>query len=525
MVETSTPVEAVRSLPSTERDQHVLMAAKGGGITFAGKVFTSGSRFAMAFLLTRLLGAEQYGLFNLGMSAIAVTAGLAMLGMDTAMVRYVSLMNSRRDESGLRGTIQFGLGTILGMAALLSIGLYFLAEPIANQIFHEPQLAPLVRFASLIVPIMALSDGLVSITEGFKKMQYGTISQDIVRPLLRIILTGVLLIIGLTARGAVIIFGLAVAITTVMLVYYLNKEVRLKSLFRPARRDIKEMLSFSMPVYFSGLLQTFRGNFQTMLLGSLNNVTSVGIFAVAAQVGMIGGLFQGSVIAATKPILAELHDKDEREQMSRLYQTATKWMFTLNFPIFLIMVLFPVPLMSIFGKSFVGGAAALTLLAWAKLIDISTGMSGAVLDMSGYAKLKFINSMVQLVVSLALNFLLIPQWGILGAAAAALAIVGIVNTLRLAQVYMLMRMLPYNLSFLKPVVAGLIALGLTLFFELWFPVGTNLIYVAIYIAGLAAIYVGLILALGLSAEDRLIIARLRRRAGNKWSKKQGLKQD
>jgi O-antigen/teichoic acid export membrane protein len=525
MLDTSPPVEAPHSLPAAGRDKHVLTAAKGGGITFAGKIFTSGSRFIMAILLTRLLGAEQYGLFNLGLSAITVTAGLSMLGLDTAIVRYVSLMASRRDEAGVRGAIQFGLGTIISVGVLLAIGLYLLAEPIANHIFHEPQLAPLVRLASVFVPILALSDGLVGSTEGFKKMQYGTISQDVVRPLLRIVLIGVLLIIGLTAAGAMLIFGLAVAVTTVMLVYYLNKEVPLKSLFKPARPDIKEMLSFSMPVYLSGLLQTFRSNFQIMLLGSLSNVTSVGIFAVASQVGMVGGLFQGSVIAATKPILAELYDQNDREQMGRLYQTATKWMFTLNFPIFLVMVLFPEPLMSIFGKSFVGGAAALTFLAWAKLIDISTGMCGAVLDMSGYAKLKLIHSIIQLVISLALNFLLIPQWGILGAAAAALVIVAIINTLRLVQVYTLLRLLPYNLSFLKPVAAGLMALLITLLIEWWFPTGTNFIYIAVHTAVLVAIYAGLVLLLGLSTEDRLIIARLRRRAGNKWSKKHSSKQN
>jgi hypothetical protein len=86
-------------------------------------------------------------------------------------------------------------------------------------------------------------------------------------------------------------------------------------------------------------------------------------------------------------------------------------------------------------------------------------------------------------------------------------------------------LLPYNLSFLKPVAAGLMALLITLLIEWWFPTGTNFIYIAVHTAVLVAIYAGLVLLLGLSTEDRLIIARLRRRAGNKWSKKHSSKQN
>jgi O-antigen/teichoic acid export membrane protein len=224
------------------------------------------------------------------------------------------------------------------------------------------------------------------------------------------------------------------------------------------------------------------------------------------------------VTTAARPILAELYDRKELEQMGRLYQTSTKWMFTLNFPIFLAMVLFPIPLMSVFGKSFVGGATALAILAWAKLIDVGTGMCGAVLDMSGYTKLKLVNTIVQLVLSLTLNFLLIPRWGIVGAATAALVNISVINLLRLIEVYIVLRLLPYNLSFLKPIAAGLVALALILTIGWWFPVGANFIYAAIHIAILFAVYAGLVLLLGLSAEDRLILARLRRRTSAKWSK-------
>ena len=50
-------------------DRHMVLAAKGGGMVFAGRLFVWGSRFGMAVLLARLLGADQYGLYNITLPA------------------------------------------------------------------------------------------------------------------------------------------------------------------------------------------------------------------------------------------------------------------------------------------------------------------------------------------------------------------------------------------------------------------------------------------------------------------------
>jgi len=493
-------------------ERNILTVAKGGGITFAGKLFLSASRFVIAVLLARLLGAEQYGLYNLAISAGSVTAGLALLGLDSALVRYVALSASRRDEAGLWGALQIGLGITTFLSVMMGTGLFALAYPIAEQVFHEPRLAPLLQLISLIVPFLALSDVLAGATRGFKQMQYTVIAQSIAQPMIRLVLIVVLALVGLNAAWAVIVYGLADCAASFILLYFLNKQFSLRRPLRTARRQPRAILSFSLPVWLSGLMTTFRSNVQTLLVGTLNSVTGVGIFAVANQITLVGAQFHASINTSASPIIAELHDRGDREQMGRIYQTATRWALTVNFPVFLTMVLFPATILSIFGESFVGGATALTILAWANLANGGTGMGGIILDMTGYTRLKLVNSVIRLALYLSLDVLLIPRWGIVGAATAALVGEVIINLLRLLEVFILFRLLPYNRSFVKPIAAALTALASALVLGRWLPAEASPLYTAIHVLMIFAVYGGMTRLFGLPPEEHAMLAHLRRRA-------------
>jgi O-antigen/teichoic acid export membrane protein len=145
-------------------------------------------------------------------------------------------------------------------------------------------------------------------------------------------------------------------------------------------------------------------------------------------------------------------------------------------------------------------------------------MGGIILEMTGYINLKLVNSFVRLFLYLSLNVLLIPRWGIVGAATAALVGEGTINLLRLLEVFVLFRLLPYNRSFFKPVGAGLLTLAIAWAIGQWGPAEAGLLYTAIHVLILLAVYVGTIVLLGLSLEDRLLLVRLRQRASTMFSR-------
>jgi O-antigen/teichoic acid export membrane protein len=500
-------------------DRSILLAAKGGGIAFSGAVFGYGSQLVIGIILSRFLGAEQLGQYKVALIAGEIVAGLALLGLDCAMVRFVALFTSRRDTARLWGTLQVGVGLSVLSSLLIGAGLFALANPLALYVFHEPRLVPLLRIASLIVPFYTLTKILGAATMGFNHMQYNVIAKQIAQPLIRIILLVPLVLLGLTAGRAMIPYIVGLIVSCALLIYFLNHLFPLRRSLQSAQRDIKGLLLFSLPAYFSTLIDTFGANLQTILLGSLNTMVTAGIFAVANQVSTASTLFNQSIGTASSPIVSELHSLGEREQMAHFYQTTAKWMFTVNLPMFLIVFLLSEPILMIFGKEFAAGSTALIILAFANLVTAAAGISDGLLAMTGNTPVNLVNSVIQIAFAIGLCFLLIPRWGAIGAAVAVLVTSAIIHLLLVVEVFVLFGMLPYNLGFIKPIVAGLVALAIGWLTSQWLHIQTNLLLASITACVILAAYMGMILLLGLSPEDRAVFTQLRKRVSTAFSRR------
>ncbi len=500
-----------RSIPPTAADQTVLTAAKGGGITFVGTLFEYTVRLVLGIILARLLGVEQYGLYSLALTAGIVAGGLALLGMPSALVRFVSLYRSQRDPARLWGMLQVGVGLPAVLGVLLGLGLYVGAPFFAQKLFQEPKLVDVLRIISFAIPFLTLNDTIAAATRGFSKMQYSVIATNIFQPIIKLILVILLAITGLTATKAVAAQIPVLILASLLLLFFLNGLFSIKRSINSAHRETKQILKFSLPLYLTYLINTFRGNIQTILLGALNTISTVGIFTVASQINQVGRMFHQSIVISSMPIVSELYGQGQREALARLYQTMTKWTFTLNLPMFLTVLLFPVPILSIFGKGFTDGAAAVIILAWGNLVDAGTGICGVILDMTGKTTLSLLNSTILSILTIGLNILLIPKWGLVGAATATLTAVVLVNILRLLEVFILFKILPYNLSFLKPILAGTVASIVAWTLREWFHTEINLIYTIVNVTILFVVYIGIILLLGLSTEDRMVLSRIGQR--------------
>ena len=498
----------------------MLETAKGGGFLALGTLFAFGSRFIIAFFLARILGVEQYGIYILAISAASLIASIATLGLDTTMVRYVAILRSKHDDLGVWGTVQIGVGFSFLASILMSVGLYFMAEPIAGELFDELQLVPFFQLFSFIIPFMTLSSVLVGVSRGFKRMDFSALAENGVLFITRMILVGILSLIRLDAITAVIAFGLSELAVSISLLYLLNKEFSLKLSLSEGRREYRKIFIFALPFWMSGILTKFRKNIQTILLGTLNTVSSVGIFSIASKINLISVIFYKSIIASVKPVLAELEGRKDWEQIGKLYQTTTRWTFMANLPIFIMMAIFSEQLLSIFGNSFSSGALALIILALGELVNAGTGICGSIIDMTGRTKLKLANTIFWVFLISVSNVILIPRWGLVGAAVASSLSVTTVNLLRVLEIWILYRLQPYNFSYLKPVAAGFAAVITTLLLKELLPTDGSILFTVINILILLTVYAGTLLILGILPEERIVLEKTYKRMFSRLSKSQ-----
>lgn len=246
------------------------------------------------------------------------------------------------------------------------------------------------------------------------------------------------------------------------------------------------------------------------MLGVLGTTMGVGIYAATFKLSVIGIMFSNSIIEISAPIISDIYTREEgTHHLQHFIQTITRWSVLLNIPIFLTLVFFSESLLTIFGEEFAAGTSALIILAFGFLISAIALSSRTVINMSGHTRLSFINSVIFLGSNLVLDLLLIPTWGVTGAAFAVTLSIVLVNTLRISEVYYLLGIIPFNVKFLKPIAAGVLTIIITYLVNIWLSGRDMILQVIIGMFVLWSSYIIFLILLKFSEEDLMVMKKVK----------------
>jgi O-antigen/teichoic acid export membrane protein len=127
--------------------------------------------------------------------------------------------------------------------------------------------------------------------------------------------------------------------------------------------------------------------------------------------------------------------------------------------------------------------------------------------MTGHTRVKLANSVAWIAVLVTGNVLLIPRWGVVGAAVASLLSTAVVNVARVIEVWVLERTQPFDRTFVNPALAGLVAYAAGMALSAWGPPVETALHVGLNAVLLTGVYGAVCYVLGVAPEDRDIIER------------------
>jgi len=211
----------------------------------------------------------------------------------------------------------------------------------------------------------------------------------------------------------------------------------------------KRVISFSRAALGVGFLEFLMGQTDKVLIGFYLNAREVGIYAIAAALVAFVPIILQSVNQIFSPTIAALHARGEIELLGRIFQTLTKWILALTIPLAATMVLYAPPLMRIFGSDFEAGWPILVIGTVGQLVNCGVGSVGYLLLMSGHQERLIKVQAVMAGAMVVLSTLLIPKWGIIGAAIAAAVTNIITNFWCLKEVRFHLGLFPYTRSYLR----------------------------------------------------------------------------
>lgn len=186
-------------------------------------------------------------------------------------------------------------------------------------------------------------------------------------------------------------------------------------------------LSYSFPLLLASFLGVFIDRIDIIMIGNLLDNRSVGIYQVTSQISMILLMILYIFNTAFAPKISQMYHNGETKRLSIIYIKSTRILFVIALAFLIVIIFFNQYILLIFGEDAIEGSGALILRTMGQFINVSVGVVWSMLAMTGNNKAQmFINIFVSFL-NVLLNFLLIPVWGIEGAAFASLISVGMAN--------------------------------------------------------------------------------------------------
>jgi O-antigen/teichoic acid export membrane protein len=146
-----------------------------------------------------------------------------------------------------------------------------------------------------------------------------------------------------------------------------------------------------------------------------------GLFGAAARLAAILQIVSFSLVTAIAPMIARLHAQGAQADMQKAIDAGVRTVFMFSSAAALGLALLGRPLLSLFGNEFIGGYEVLLILLAGQLVWAATAAAGSVLNMTGHQNVSAAILAVAAVANLILCWLLIPPFGLEGAAAATAA--------------------------------------------------------------------------------------------------------
>lgn len=405
------------------------------GRTAAATLVSLVGLYVLQVVLAKTLGARQYGYYSYALSWIGIAGLVAKLGLDTAIHRYVPLYLARRDWNLCRGVVALAYRLALLMSVATAIVLWVVAPALARE--PSAALTGTLRAAALVVPFWVFVRLSQSIVLALKRPALSQLPEGLLIPALLISFALVYpavvhwsLASDTAMWATLIIYGLVFALLSAILRRIVPKSVLHAA---PAYRG-HEWFRATLPFMVISGMHVVMSHSDILMLGMMRDTTEAGIYSAAARVAgvVLLPLMLANMVVA--PYVSHAHDQSDRFELQTSLRNAMRVVCALGALLALVILSLSAWILGLFGPEFVAGRSTTGILVVAQLVNVLSGSVGMLLSMTGHATSAAGALVLGAVLNVILNLIMIPRFGMEGAAMATGISIVVWNLLLVRQV-------------------------------------------------------------------------------------------
>ena len=409
------------------RDRRTLLAGTAqnvvGLVVFVLGTFGANVLVARAFG-TAAAGATALGVVTLATQFAFVAAAGTRFGMDMAAVRDVAIEAGRGAGGRIRAIVDRAVAVAALVSAAVAVPVFLAAPWLGARLSDQPDAGSAIRWAAAALPFVAVTFVSLGASRGLKVMRHTLVVQWIGQPLLWIALMPLAWRLERTATAAVAAYTVSWVVSAIVARALWVTEARAFGREPAAPGETARLVRYGAPRAPAALLS--QGLFwidyfvaSTFVARGVVTSEELGVYSSSVRIALAMVLFLTAVSYVFSPFVADLHEKGETARLDEMFKSITRWTVTGTIPVLGLMLVAPEPLLRIFGgDAFTGGADALRILLIGQTVNVGVGAAGFVLIMAGRTGWDLTVYALSFVLDLVLALVLVPRFGVEGAAVA-----------------------------------------------------------------------------------------------------------
>jgi len=392
-------------------------AGRMSAIAFMVRVVSAAIAFFSQVLMARWMGSFEYGIFVLVWVTMLIVGSISCLGFSTSVIRFIPEFRERGMLAELRGIVRVSRQVVLAASTLTALagaaGVWLFADRIEDY-YVVPFLLGL-----LCLPMVALTDLLQGVSRAHSWALSALLPTYISRPVLILVFMGAALLAGCPADATTAIIAAIAATYVTALGQLLSLGSRVSATI-PAgdsRILLRQWFFISLPIFLVDSFFYLLTNADVLMVGFYRDPQEVAVYFATVKTLALVHFVYFAVKAGSAQRYAQFAHGD-RHRLAAFARETVSWTFWPSLAMAVVVLALGRPMLGLFGEGFQSGYPLLFLLVVGVVARASVGPCESLLTMSGHQNSCAVVFAATLALNIVLNVLLLPTFGLWGAAMA-----------------------------------------------------------------------------------------------------------
>ena len=388
---------------------------KGSLIIFIFKILGAASLFLTYIMIPRYYGVEIFGIFNLTFALIMVATVLSRIGLDIYVVRVIATLKDKRDISLFLKSI---LKILFITSILVTLAMLLLSDTINEYLFKSIEATPYLTLLAIMVLPYTLFNVLVEVFRALDDIKIYSFFRNLSQNGSIALLLAISILFSLNWNPIYILFSTITLITLslITVLYRFLKKRDISILVKGVYQE--KILKHSYPMFLTASVMFLMGYVDSFMISYYLDEYHVGIYGACISLSMIITFIPMAIGGYISPKVAQAYSNKETQQVKSIFKDSVKLIAITTIPIFIVILYFSDFFLGLFGQEFTVATITLMIVSIGYLSESLCGPVGFILNMTDNQHLFMKILLISLFINILFNALLIPIYGINGAAIA-----------------------------------------------------------------------------------------------------------